>query len=276
MKKIYKLADLFRRQAQAKIFEEYVGSENRISGISPTDVDFLLHQLKVATPMRWDSIGKVGNDDIPLLLSPNTQGPRILISAGFHGEEPAGCWGILKYLSSNTFLNRRVQLSVLPIINPTGIRTGRRFNDWGENTNDGFCHTEYLIEKPSREGILLLKSLPRLLDLAADGFISLHEDIDMEKFFVFTFERNIVPSDFTSMLVSAGGDFFDIAPDDSEEGLYNGVIFKECDGSFEDLLFHKGIPWTACTETPGRMAFDQRVAANANIIDKFCEFVELQ
>ena len=48
--------------------------------------------------------------------------------------------------------------------------------------------------------------------------------------------------------------------------IKNGIGFNHHDGSFEDFMFHKGIPLTACTETPGLFNVKLRIRANALIV----------
>lgn len=63
----------------------------------------------------------------------------MLISAGFHGEEAAGPWGMLHFLSElQQDIFERINLSLLPLVNPTGFAKGHRFNKFGENPNRGF------------------------------------------------------------------------------------------------------------------------------------------
>jgi hypothetical protein len=223
-------------------------------------------------------LGKVGEYPI-LLLTPkkSNEGPNLLIAAVFHGEEPAGGWGILRFLqevSPNIIASSN--LSFLPIVNPTGFRTGRRTNDWGENPNRAFIHSDPEQSEPSREGRILVEHLPYIKLLAKDGFLSLHEDIEMEKFYIYTFENTETPGAFSEALRNEEQKYFQAYPDGLLEGglVSNGVIFRYCDGSFEDMLFHEGIPRTACTETPGLLNIDSRIEANVGIITAFVNFAE--
>ena len=247
--------------------------------VSPTDVPLLRRRLAEVAQRRAfvvEELGHVGGQPILLMTSPPAlHGPHILVAAGFHGEEPAGCWGALRFLEQvEDGVLGRVNLSLLPLVNPTGIRKARRFNDWGQNPNSGFCHTPSGVPQPSREGELLLANVDLLCDKAADGFLSLHEDIDETSFYIYSFEQSTSPGPFSDALVEVESRFFDRIADGILEGgeIRGGVIFNHCDGSFEDALFHRGIPRTACTETPGQLPFERRVEANAAIVERFCHF----
>jgi len=242
------------------------------------DVDTLLARYRKATDgkaWKWESLGSLDTDDLWLIKTTESTGKHLLLTAGFHGEEPAGCWGLLDFFES--FAQNPVPgvaLSILPVVNPTGIRAGARLNAWGERTNCGFVHQEKLEEAPSREGALLLNQIDKISFLGQDGFASLHEDVDADKFYLYTFEEDTVPSAFTKMLYCTEACFFDPMPDDylKELNLHDSIAFCLCDGSFEDLLFHLGTPYTACTETPGMLPLDKRVEANRAIAEAFVGF----
>ena len=246
---------------------------------NPCDVDHFFSSIRgIATKRDYcvEELGFVGGDPICLLRPRLTKRrPCVLVAAGFHGEEPAGCWGLLNFLETaddNLFLE--CAISFLPLINPTGIRKGRRYNDWGENPNNGFCHTPSGRPEPSREGKILIENIEVLKKCSRDGFLSLHEDIDCTEFYIYTFEKSNTPGRFSITLKTTEECFFKPKPDGIFEGenLINGIIFNHCDGSFEDLMFHEGIPRSACTETPGKLDFSLRVAANTKIINSFVNF----
>lgn len=253
----------------------------QINTLTPdqNDVDYFFSCiLKIATKRRYlvETIGFVGKDPIYLLCPRTTTGKQcVLVAAGFHGEEPAGCWGLLNFFeAADDKLFSECAISFLPLVNPTGIRNGNRYNNWGENTNNGFCHTSSGIPEPSREGEILIENIQKLKTIGRDGFLSLHEDIDCTEFYIYTFEKNDLPGEFSAAMKSAEEVFFKPMPNGVLEGgiIQDGIIFNHCDGSFEDLMFHEGIPRTACTETPGKLDFSLRVEANAAIIKSFVNY----
>lgn len=239
---------------------------------------FSAHLNRVATRNKFvaQNLGMVGNEPL-LLFSPEklNKGPNVLVSAGFHGEEPAGCWGILRFLEEYyPKIFEKINISFLPLVNPTGFRRGARRNDWNENPNDGFCHTSSGKPEPSREGQILLNHIDQIKMLAKDGFVSLHEDFEQDKFYLYTFEHANAPGKFSTSLRSELAAFFDPVPDGMIEGAKacGGIIFNSCDSSFEDFLFHEGISLTACTETPGLLEISKRIEANSHVIHGLVEF----
>jgi len=227
---------------------------------------------QVASKRRFiiESLGKVEDDSILLLLPEKVvNGPRLLVAAGFHGDEPAGCWGILHFLEEDYLrFSRNFNVAFLPLVNPSGFRRGSRINEWQENPNGNFCHTTSGKPEPSREGRILLNHLAQLKLLATDAFVSLHEDFEQDRFYIYTFEQTDTPGKFSLALHAELWKFFDPVPDGIVEGVEvtDGIVFRNCDGSFEDFLFHEGIPRTACTETPGLLDINRRIEANSSII----------
>jgi hypothetical protein len=222
-----------------------------------------------------DTLGKVEDDPILLIHSKHIESaPKLLIAAGFHGDEPAGCWGLLHYLEKFG-LPEDVNVAILPMINPTGMRQNKHENKWNEKTNRGFLHDK---PSPSREGRILLEVMDKVRPLANDGFLTLHEDKDRNQFYMYTFEHAPQPGAFTKSLVKIGSKHFPALPDnvivkkDLGENPIDNIIFNEHDGSLEDYLSEDGVPRTACTETPGLLNFADRVKANADIMATFIDF----
>ncbi|MFH1462888.1 MAG: M14 family metallocarboxypeptidase [Pseudomonadota bacterium] len=247
----------------------------------PSDVASLLRGFRAQAQRRGlcvVELGRVGPFPV-LLLEPDhpvAGAPCLLLAAGFHGDEPAGCWGLLELLrGAPEELFHKANLSFLPVVNPTGLAVGRRGNDQGENPNRGYCPPCDDQAEPSREGRILLEHLPHLLEAGRLGFLSLHEDGEREQFYLYTYEQGEAPGAFTEALRQAEEAFFPCLPDGEVAGspVRHGVIFRECDGSFEDLLFHDGVPVAAVTETPGRRDFATRVRANRAIAEAFVRYL---
>lgn len=211
---------------------------------------------------------------ISLLQSgPMVQGPALLIAAGFHGEEPAGPWGLLRFLDTapdDWFA--RARLSFLPLVNRTGFAAGRRFNAWGENPNRGFTANPRG-ETPSREGQLLLAHAARLQQLGRDGVLSCHEDVLQQHGYVYSFEHAAQPGPFSLTLRDSNARFFTLLADGEVDGcpVQDGLVFNHRDSSFEAWMLQNGAARTACTETPGLQPIAPRIAANAAMMAAFVE-----
>lgn len=220
-----------------------------------------------------EELGRVGDDAIELLQRPvaRADAPRLLVAAGFHGEEPAGPWGLLQFIeAADPALLDSVQLALLPLVNASGFRAGRRFNDWGENPNRG--HGANADIAPSREGRVLATHAERLRGLGRDGVLSCHEDVKQALHgYLYSLERTPAPGAFSHALREANARFFPIHPDGQVDGctLREGIVFNRYDGSFEAWMMELGVARAACVETPGQADIGTRIAAQAAMVEAF-------
>ena len=222
-----------------------------------------------------EDLGPVEGRPLRLLSRPGGAPgrPRVLLSGGFHGEEPAGPWGLLSFLDTAADdLLAAVELTLLPLVNVTGFVAGRRLNDWGENPNRGFLPGA---ERPSREGTALLRHGDRLAAAARDGLVTCHEDVLLSHAYLYTLERSDAPGAFSRSLLEANAAFFPVHPDGEVDGctVRSGIVFNHRDTSFENWLFDRGARQAACVETPGQQPFPRRVAAQAAMARVFVEHV---
>ena len=112
------------------------------------------------------------------------KGKNVLLVSGIHGDEVAGSFGLLRYLErvSDKTLGM-INISVIPLLNPTGFRIGTRDNRWHEETNRNYDDDK----KISREGRVLKKNLSLLKGAAKDGMITVHEDPKAKVCFVYMY-----------------------------------------------------------------------------------------
>ncbi|GIU49349.1 M14 family metallopeptidase [Shewanella algidipiscicola] len=227
------------------------------------------------------TLGDAGRYPLNLYQSPAQKSgqPSLLISAGFHGEEAAGPWGMLHFLNElEPELFQRINLSLLPLVNPTGFKRGHRFNKLGQNPNRGF-----LVENgrgksnddTSAEGKILLEHSQLLQAASKEGILTCHEDVLQNDTYIYSFEANQTPGHFSRTLRDTLGEFFPIAPDGFIDDcpVADGIIFNHFDLSFEAFLVRLGANVGVCSETPGKQNFDQRVLANSAIMQTFIEQV---
>ncbi|CZF87074.1 N-acetyl-ornithine deacetylase [Grimontia marina] len=237
----------------------------------------LLEQEKVRLGLNRMKLGEAGGYPLWFMQSPeqNAGNHNMLISAGFHGEEAAGPWGLLHLLQQmDSSLFEQVNLSLLPLVNPTGFANGHRFNELGENPNRGF-YLESGVPKPgedtSLEGRILLEHTELLQAASCDGILTCHEDVLQTDTYVYTFEPAETPGAFSHTLRDALGEFFPIAKDGSIDdcSVQDGVIFNHFDTSFESFLVQQGARVGCCSETPAQQNLDQRILANASVMNAF-------
>lgn len=226
-------------------------------------------------------LGETGRYPINFYQSPVQKSlqPSLLISAGFHGEEAAGPWGMLHFLNElKPEMFHHINLSLLPLVNPTGFKRGHRFNQLGENPNRGFVVDNdrgKSNDDTSVEGKVLLEHSKLLQAASKDGILTCHEDVLLKDTYIYSFESNPNPSQFSKSLRDTLQQFFPIAQDGEIDGctVKDGIIFNHFDLSFEAFLVRLGANVGVCSETPGNQNIDQRILANSAFMQSFIEQV---
>jgi predicted deacylase len=196
-------------------------------------------------------------------LAPKSEnkGPRLLIVSGIHGDENATPFGVLYYLTHvDEHTLGKVNLTFVPLANPTGFRKGLRENMWEEKTNRNYFDES----KISREGRILKSQRDLLKKACGHGMLSMHEDMDSKTCYVYTtHDKNA--KRLSESMIRTNTMFFKASP------KYD-IIWAEHDKSFEDWMEKEGVSEIIVTETPGKEDFDARVHANAMLINSFVEF----
>ncbi|WP_432459803.1 N-acetyl-ornithine deacetylase [Agarivorans sp. QJM3NY_25] len=237
----------------------------------------LLAEQMQGLALTKKTLGHIEGYPLELYQSANPQ-PKlanVLISAGFHGEEAAGPWGMLKFLSTlDPSITEQLNLSLLPLVNPTGFKAGHRFNQFGENPNRGFLVDKGRAkpaEDCSREGQLLIAQQALLKNLSQDGILTCHEDVLQHNCYVYSFEPEAAAGPFSYTLRDSLAEYFPVAADESIDGckLEDGLIHNHYDSSFESCLVKLGAKRGACSETPALEDFDQRINANCAVMQQF-------
>jgi hypothetical protein len=241
----------------------------------PNDFSVFYQRLTKASFKQGYSITTLGMiKDLPLLLltqSQPIQGPNILISSGFHGDEPAPCWAVLRVLEKSKTLLKRCNISFLPCVNPTGLQNNKRENSLGEDTNRGFFPDKG--RSKSTEGNYLLQNKGTLKHLSEDAFMSMHESNKNTKFYISSIRSpNENCYDIEKLLVTNGSKYIEVMNNqiikrDGQDILINGGITNTAvEDTFENYLSKSEVPYSFCTETPTKVDFYKRVWLNMELI----------
>ena len=110
---------------------------------------------------------------------------RIYISAGIHGDEPAGPLAALRLLQENKW-PANIELWFCPCLNPMGFVLNRRENDKGNDLNRDYRRLE---AAETRAHIAWLERQPRF-----DLHILLHEDWESDGFYIYELNPDNRPS----------------------------------------------------------------------------------
>ncbi|CCQ91577.1 conserved hypothetical protein [Nitrospina gracilis 3/211] len=163
----------------------------------------VVDRVRAAAPAHSiiDTLGnlEVGNASYPLLkITFGTRGGKtVLISAGIHGDEPAGVEAVCTFLESRLYepYLGEWEFHVIPCINPTGFEAGTRENHAGEDLNRAFQW-----EHPPLE-VACVKSVfangPFDLDL------ELHEDVDSVGYYLYQKDQDNFVSDLGRKILDA-------------------------------------------------------------------------
>jgi protein MpaA len=102
--------------------------------------------------------------------------PLVGISAGVHGDEPAGPWA-LAALARDGLLDQRFRYRLWPCLNPTGLAAGTRANAEGADVNRSFSRGG---TTPESRAVLTANR-----DLHFALWIDLHEDFEADGFYLY-------------------------------------------------------------------------------------------
>jgi hypothetical protein len=232
-------------------------------------------------------LGYVDDEPIWLIrtrLNRSHNDPKILIVSGFHGEEIGGPYAVLKWLKDcNSTILKDIDVSLIPIVNTWGFAKGSRYGSTGGPNNCGFCHFDVELDEIKPEGIVLRDNIDILRLMAKDGYLSLHEDANEKRCYVYRYEECEEPSPIVvEMRDLLSKHFHSIAREGVEvdTGLrgkkaqvVEGIVHNHCDGSFDDWMMHLGVPRVIVTETPAKCQLKRRINAGKEAIDKFIEVI---
>lgn len=196
--------------------------------------------------------------------------PKVYLSAGIHGDEPAGPLALLEMLRGGFFTDD-FDWSICPTLNPSGLAAGTR-----ENADAIDLNRDYWI-RGTREVIAhaaWLDALP-----VPDLFISLHEDWETEGFYFYEINLGKDRPERAEKILKAVEPWFPREKGpliDGHESRVDGWIYHEAEADVPEgwpeaiFLAKKGCPLSFTFETPSKAELYQRVAAHAAAVRAAC------
>jgi murein peptide amidase A len=157
-----------------------------------------LKELGRTDPIALSKIGTVetGTTDYPIYkieinahLDIKKHHLPVFISAGIHGDEPAGVWAVLEFLKRYSTLPpyyHHIQFTILPCMNPYGYEHQRRENAQGLDLN-----RQFRMGHPPTE-VRLVKEVVGGWAYALT--MEFHEDVDSSGFYLYELTQGGVPS----------------------------------------------------------------------------------
>lgn len=175
------------------------------------DIQWFLQQIaQAAAGKNW-----VRDDDF--LRRPNSAARfNVYISAGMHGDEPAGPLAALRLLQEDLWPDDAA-LWLCPCLNPTGFPLNTRENAAGIDLNRDYRHQQ---SPEVRAHVDWLQRQPRF-----DITLCLHEDWESNGFYVYELNPDNRPS-FAETILKAAAQFcpVDTSPVIENWPAQNGVI----------------------------------------------------
>lgn len=189
-------------------------------------------------------------------------GAVVYISAGMHGDEPAGPLALLEMMEAGWFSGDFHWL-VCPALNPGGLARGTRESREGMDLNRDYLLQQSL-EISAHVRWLSRKPLPSL-------FVSLHEDWETEGFYFYEINLGVDDQHRYASILGSVAPFFPAEPGpdiDGHEVRAPGWIFHCAEADLPDAwpeaiwLAKKGCPLSFTLETPSQADLGERVRAH--------------
>lgn len=188
-------------------------------------------------------------------------GPRVYVSAGIHGDEPAGPLAMMRLLEAG-FFGEGVHWLICPALNPDGLALGRRGNAHGLDLNRDYLKRRSA-EVRAHAGWLESVPVPGL-------FLSLHEDWECAGFYFYEINLGDDEPRRAAAVLEAVRPWFAAQPGPDIDGHVpraDGWIYHEAEADeprgWPEAIFmaKRGCPLSFTFETPSHAPLEQRVEA---------------
>ncbi|MCZ6680039.1 MAG: M14 family metallocarboxypeptidase [Candidatus Poribacteria bacterium] len=221
----------------------------------------------LASPqIRIEISGVVNDYPVYRVLLHQGTGERknILISAGVHGDEPAGPEVALRFLErDNTDLLEHFAFLILPCVNPCGYVHNTRENGHGIDINRSFESADVDVAE-----VNIVKQA--IQGQRFDFFIDFHEDWEAVGFYLYEGQRDsrwMGPRIIRS--VESIGQI-DSESGENELPLADGVFQIDPawgDAGMAPYIYHLHADHVMICETPTRWHLEQRITAHLTALD---------
>lgn len=255
--------DAFARRAQRLFFMQRLGKNiGAYHGERIRIRDVLLDIRETAAKAGWEFEQLFASEELHLQTwrrNSGTRRRRIYLSAGIHGDEPAGPLAVRQLLQENRWPDH-ADIWLCPCLNPTGFLRHTRANAQGIDLNRQYLHLE---AAETRAHIEWLQRQPSF-----DVAICLHEDWEAHGFYLYELNPDSRPSQAEEIIQRVSA-VCPIDPSSEIEGrpAQGGIIRPSVDPRSRPewpeafwLLAHK-TRHSYTIETPSDFPLSTRVAA---------------
>ena len=204
--------------------------------------------------------------------------PRVYISTGMHGDEPAGPLTIL-HLLEQEFFSREIDWTIFPMLNPAGFKLNQRENHKGIDLNRDYLNPE---TKEIKAQIDYIED-QKVWDLA----LILHEDWESEGFYLYDLPTKLTEGWAKTIVDKVATKCpIDLTPEIDEMSASDGIISprldsinreKKLQGSWPEAIYlyeKEKISGTYTFEAPSSYDIPTRVAALGTAIQTSVELLQ--
>ncbi|MFV0338618.1 MAG: M14 family metallocarboxypeptidase [Chthoniobacterales bacterium] len=188
----------------------------------------------------------------------------IYLSAGIHGDEPAGPAALLHWAETNKKRLSSLHCLIFPCLNPWGLINNRRTDSQGRDLNRSY-HDNSIRQTAAHKSLLL----NRRFDLA----IALHEDYDAPGYYIYA--TNHTKRDLAKKIINTAAAHIPIDNRSEIEGIKatKGLLLPKILPKFKKqlpealLLFPENTDCTFTLEAPSEYFLDDRILAHSAVLD---------
>jgi len=200
-------------------------------------------------------------------------GPRVYVSAGMHGDEPAGPLALLELLKEG-FFGPGYHWLLCPALNPDGLVAGSRGNRAGMDLNRDYWKRR---TPEVRAHAAWLESEP-----APDLFLSLHEDWEATGFYFYEINLGSDEPQRALSIIEAVRPWCNPEPGpeiDGHQARAAGWVYHAADADVPHgwpeaiFLAKHGCPLSFTFETPSHLEMALRIAALMAAVHAACRTI---
>ena len=195
---------------------------------------------------------------------------KVYLSAGMHGDEPAGPLAMLRLMDEG-FFDPGIEWILCPALNPTGLAQGTRENSEGIDLNRDYWQKRSA-EARAHAAWLEQQALP-------DLFLSLHEDWETSGFYFYEINLGRDTPQRAAGIIDAVKPWFPPESGGEIDGHIPrapGWIYHEAEADLPEgwpeaiFIAKLGCPLSFTFETPSHASLEHRIAAHCAAVRAAC------
>lgn len=229
----------------------------------------MVERLRIAKDsLSWSVLGEISGEKevYPLVKIVLGKGNprRALISAGIHGDEPAGVEAVSEFIENRLYTKfiHDWEITFLPCLNPWGYEYDCRQNHEGKDLNREFKSSSSPLE---------VKLIQSVLNNPFDLSLELHEDDESSGFYLYGKGDSGKEEELGQKILRGVEDILPVNMGPVIEGskAINGVVLKGCGSKSEDwwpmAVYTKSHGTGACFTLETSQSFPMRVRISAHL-----------